>query len=182
MTESVNYSDDFYHSFASAHVLRAYKLFKKLYVGNSTEEIRKRLGFHSFYSLAYGDIEFHSFLDILSLSKPTQGDKFLDIGSGTGKTLVASELVYGALFSLICGIEISEKLVGVSKEILGNYMKICEENNIQDYKLPNSKFAVFHGDIVEHKDIIIDKGDFEISLNPDNASNNENEIRIVLSR
>lgn len=57
-------------------------------------------------SLTYGEIEFFSFVHILQWCQPRKGEKFVDLGHGTGRCLVAASLLYGDVFSSIHGIEL----------------------------------------------------------------------------
>lgn len=51
----------------------------------------------------YGEIDFESFIALLTLCKPHQGTVFYDLGSGTGKAVLACAMVFNVRKS--CGIE-----------------------------------------------------------------------------
>lgn len=55
--------------------------------------------------LRYGEIDFWSFACLLEDVDPQPGEVFLDIGSGTGKAVYATRLLYSTL-GLCFGIEI----------------------------------------------------------------------------
>jgi len=56
----------------------------------------------------YGEIEFISFVALLSLVKPNINTVFYDLGSGTGKAVLACAMVFNVRKS--CGIELFEAL------------------------------------------------------------------------
>ena len=74
----------------------------------------------------YGEIEFLPFIALLSLVKPDQNTVFYDLGSGTGKAVLACAMVYPIKKS--CGIELFDEL----------HQSACEQKNhmqtIQDYQ------------------------------------------------
>ncbi|CAM9408534.1 unnamed protein product, partial [Ectocarpus fasciculatus] len=67
----------------------------------------------------YGEIEFSSFFKILRKFRPTNGGKFYDLGSGTGKAVLAARLVCD--FDCCIGIELLESLHSQAVEVNGNY-------------------------------------------------------------
>lgn len=46
------------------------------------------------FAYTYGEIEFLSFIALLSLVKPNENSVFYDLGSGTGKAVIAAAMVY----------------------------------------------------------------------------------------
>lgn len=56
----------------------------------------------------YGEIEFPSFIALLSLAKPDSKTIFYDLGSGTGRAVFACAMVFGVQKS--CGIELLSPL------------------------------------------------------------------------
>ncbi len=56
------------------------------------------------WEYTYGEIEFESFIALLSLSKPLKSTIFYDLGSGIGKAILACSMVFEVQKS--CGIEI----------------------------------------------------------------------------
>ncbi len=56
----------------------------------------------------YGEIEFESFLALLSLIKPTEETTFYDLGCGTGKAVIAASMVYDLKKAV--GVELFEGL------------------------------------------------------------------------
>ncbi|MCA0404126.1 MAG: hypothetical protein LCH30_10075 [Proteobacteria bacterium] len=58
--------------------------------------------------LVYGEIEFESFVALISITKPNKDTVFYDLGSGTGKAVIAASLVFAMKKSV--GIELLEEL------------------------------------------------------------------------
>lgn len=56
----------------------------------------------------YGEIDFESFIALLSLCKPDSSSIFYDLGSGVGKAVLACAMVFNVQKS--CGIELFESL------------------------------------------------------------------------
>lgn len=56
----------------------------------------------------YGEIEFLSFIALLSLTKPNRQTVFYDLGSGTGKAVIACAMVFPVQKS--CGVELFQLL------------------------------------------------------------------------
>ena len=56
----------------------------------------------------YGEIDFISFVALLSLTKPTNNTIFYDLGSGIGKAVIACAMVFNVKKS--CGIELFDEL------------------------------------------------------------------------
>jgi len=90
-------------------------------------EARKKL---SYYYIAdtYGEVEFDSFYQILSLAQPKPNEVFYDLGSGIGKPSLVAYLCFN--FSKIIGIEKLEGLWQTSKNILErlqkHYLELCK--------------------------------------------------------
>ena len=59
---------------------------------------------HDAIEYTYGEIDFLSFIALISLAKPDQNTVFYDLGSGTGKAVVALAMVFNIEKS--CGIEL----------------------------------------------------------------------------
>lgn len=57
-------------------------------------------------ALVYGEIDFFSFAALLEGADPQEGEVFVDLGSGTGKAVVAAALLYGHKFRRCVGIEL----------------------------------------------------------------------------
>lgn len=56
----------------------------------------------------YGEIDFPAFIALLSLTKPSRATRFYDLGSGTGKAVLACAMVFDVEYS--CGIELFQLL------------------------------------------------------------------------
>jgi hypothetical protein len=57
---------------------------------------------------SYGEIEFVSFIALISLARPTLEGRFYDLGSGSGKAVLACAMVFD--MQTYCGIELFEEL------------------------------------------------------------------------
>ena len=55
------------------------------------------------FEYTYGEIDFISFIALLSLVHPNEHTRFYDLGSGTGKVVVACAIVFDVAYA--CGIE-----------------------------------------------------------------------------
>lgn len=62
----------------------------------------------------YGEINFLSFIALLSLAHPTKEKKFYDLGSGTGKAVLAAAMVFDMQFC--CGVELFEPLYQAAEQ------------------------------------------------------------------
>ncbi len=85
----------------------------------------------------YGEIDFFGFIALLSLEKPTSKTIFYDLGSGVGKAVFASMMVYDVQKS--CGIELFPSLHQAAiqqKQVL---------SKIQGYEQKASKIALIQG-------------------------------------
>lgn len=60
------------------------------------------------FEYTYGEIEFIPFVALISLTKPTSNTCFYDLGSGTGKAVIACALVFD--MQQYCGIELFKEL------------------------------------------------------------------------
>lgn len=64
------------------------------------------------FEYVYGEIEFTSFIALLSLTKPNTQTVFYDLGSGSGKAVIAAALIFPIKKS--CGIELFTSLHAAS--------------------------------------------------------------------
>lgn len=90
----------------------------------------------------YGEIEFESFIALLSLCKPTEETIFYDLGCGTGKAVLATTMAFNIQKS--CGIEILPALY-----------KAAEAQKEQlalnsAYKIQADKISFYQGDFLLH--------------------------------
>lgn len=60
------------------------------------------------FEYTYGEIEFISFVALISLTHPNQNTKFYDLGSGTGRAVLACAMVFD--MESCCGVELFEGL------------------------------------------------------------------------
>lgn len=109
----------------------------------------------------YGEIEWTSFIALLSLTKPNETTVFYDLGSGVGKTVIACSSVFGVAKS--CGIELMPSLHEAAKkkaEVLAKmpeYQSIVSsicfiKGNFLDYNLQDATLifinsTAFFGDV-----------------------------------
>lgn len=90
---------------------------------------------------AYGEIEFISFIALLSLVKPDENTVFYDLGSGIGKAVIACSMVFPVHKSV--GIEIFP-------ELYLNACKIAEQlTSIKNYCGNTHKIQFIQGDFLE---------------------------------
>jgi hypothetical protein len=68
------------------------------------------------YEYVYGEIESKSFIALLSLTQPNSSTVFYDLGSGTGKTVLACAMVFDVKKS--CGVELFPILDQAAKQQL----------------------------------------------------------------
>ncbi|OGK50722.1 hypothetical protein A3B50_04450 [Candidatus Roizmanbacteria bacterium RIFCSPLOWO2_01_FULL_40_42] len=81
---------------------------------------RKKLQFHD-KGLTYGEIVPESFYKILSQVNPQKDEVFYDLGSGTGKAVLAASLFFP--FSKTVGVELLDDLYDASQQVLQRYQK-----------------------------------------------------------
>jgi hypothetical protein len=70
-------------------------------------------------SLIYGEIDFHSFYRILRKINPKAGGNFYDLGSGTGKAVIAARFIRD--FNRCIGIEILSGLHSHARKIIDRW-------------------------------------------------------------
>ena len=78
----------------------------------------------------YGEVEFFSFANLLERMEVKQGDKFFDLGHGTGKAMVVASLLFGDKFSCIEGVELLEDLHGLSEKTVSAYQTFLANDNM----------------------------------------------------
>lgn len=88
----------------------------------------------------YGEIEFESFIALLSLCHPDNQTIFYDLGSGVGKAVIACAMVFPVKKS--CGIELFEELVQCSLQ-QKNQLQL-----IKDYKECAQRIEFKQGDFL----------------------------------
>lgn len=93
------------------------------------------------FEFVYGEIDFVSFIALLSLVKPDSETIFYDLGSGVGKPAIACAMVFPIKKS--CGIEIFEELHHEASQI-----KIELENNAL-YTEQAKKIKFIQGDFLK---------------------------------
>ena len=95
--------------------------------------------------LTYGEIDFFSFVNILERLQPKQGDSFVDLGHGTGRSMVCADLLYGHMFKSICGIEIIPELNAASEGVLEKLKKMLKDCD-HVFASHSAALSVFEGD------------------------------------
>jgi protein-L-isoaspartate O-methyltransferase len=95
--------------------------------------------------LTYGEINFFSFVNILERLQPKQGDSFVDLGHGTGRSMVCADLLYGHMFSSICGIEIIPELNAASEGVLVKLKELLKDRE-HIFASHSAELSVFEGD------------------------------------
>jgi hypothetical protein len=87
------------------HALIYHRLYKP--IDGFSLSLQARLGLDAF-EYVYGEIDFMTFIALLSLAKPNQDTVFYDLGSGVGKAVIACAMVFNVKKS--CGIELFQTL------------------------------------------------------------------------
>jgi SAM-dependent methyltransferase len=104
-------------------------------------------------SLVYGEIAYEPFRAVLdqlnrthlALTKP--GGVFLDIGSGSGKAVMAAALVHD--FDACHGIEILDGLVAISQKVLFDWERNIKKQYALSYQKRRTRIYFTHGDALE---------------------------------
>jgi len=108
---------------ASLAYKRAHAAYSSLFVGLETDVMKQRAkeevgSAPVTTALTYGEIDFHSWADILERLDLREGDTLVDLGSGTGKALVTACLLFGPRLARIHGVELLECLHSPCEEVL----------------------------------------------------------------
>ena len=96
--------------------------------------------FRSGPQYTYGEIEVIHFTALLKIASPKRGGVFWDLGSGTGKALIAAALGRNE-FSKICGVEELDNLYNTSVKVIDNF---CKKT-----KTDKQKFLLVKGDMTK---------------------------------
>ena len=80
-------------------------------------------------SLTYGEIDFFSLACILEKANIKEGDKFVDLGHGTGKAIICATLLYGSLLSECWGIELIPELYQVSVSVMAKFRSMVSADS-----------------------------------------------------
>lgn len=139
------------HFYLNAKQRQVKTIFKELYENTCGEQLSKQ-DRGSFIkddcSLIYGEVYFDSFVAILAAAEPKARDIFCDLGSGTGKAVIAAALLHN--FAMCIGIEILPALYQTSLEKLVMLQKIKTNHlsNIQFIQTDFYKFDFSNANIV----------------------------------
>ncbi|MCX7881476.1 MAG: hypothetical protein N2482_03145 [Patescibacteria group bacterium] len=127
---------------------KAKEIFNSLFQGVDGYQIsfqaRKKLGFYD-RSLTYGEINFDSFYEIIKMINSKKEDVFYDLGSGTGKAVLASHLLFD--FKKSIGIEILDNLYEISLSIKEKYEREIKPGLVNEKIMGEIDFVL--GDILE---------------------------------
>lgn len=111
---------------------QARRLFEPLFRKFSTEMgkhlsklERKELGLDAQKSLVYGEVDFESFVEILRKVGPSTGKKFYDLGSGTGRAVMAARITQD--YSTCVGIESLSSLYNASLEVNSSFEQLIRQ-------------------------------------------------------
>jgi trans-aconitate methyltransferase len=122
--------------------VEALSLFERLYAAVDGKAIshaaRERSG-DGDLSLTYGEIVPHSFRALIDEARPQPGEVFYDLGSGTGKPVILSALLYP--FSRLVGIERVADLAAAARRVLKDLKSQSEQS------VPKIRFVT--GDILK---------------------------------
>jgi len=129
------------------------EIFEKLYSNVNGYDVsnnaRKNSDFDT-KEFLYGEIPLQTCQDILDEAVPNQNGTFFDLGSGTGKTLVAMSLLSN--FKKYIGVELLEGLHDKAEEILEEFKEIKSE--IAN-KIHYENLNIFDADISDASFIIL---------------------------
>lgn len=95
---------------------------------------------HDALEYVYGEIEFMTFIALLSLAKPSAHTIFYDLGSGVGKAVLACAMVFNVKKS--CGIELFQEL---------HASALSQHQNLEmlpSYKEVARTIRLIHGDFL----------------------------------
>eukprot|EP00043_Microstomoeca_roanoka_P009894 m.94334 g.94334 ORF g.94334 m.94334 type:complete len:307 (-) comp14723_c0_seq1:113-1033(-) len=119
-----------------------------------SREERKRLreagNYEQTEALQYGEIDFRGFLDVLTAVEPKAGEKFVDIGSGTGKPVLLAAACYPVASSI--GIEILEPLHQEAVKAQACFF----EKHAKELKVPEERVSLILGDSFQLADTWLD--------------------------
>ncbi len=110
---------------------------------NLSFEARKKFEFYD-RGLTYGEIVPDSFYEMLKEADPKKGEVFYDLGSGSGKAVIAAALFFP--FSKAIGIELLEDLYNGSQYVLERFKKEIQPHLTQEI-IPTIQF--FHQDFLD---------------------------------
>lgn len=105
---------------------------------------RSKLGYYD-KALTYGEINFDTFYEIIERASPKKGDIFYDLGSGTGKAVMAGHLLFN--FQKAVGIEILKDLYDCALSIKEKYEKEIKQRFLLENNCGEIKFIL--GDILK---------------------------------
>ena len=111
--------------YADLNLINHQRNFNKLYENvNGFTLSRQARAHNDAMEYTYGEIDFISFIAILSLANPNEKTKFYDLGSGTGKAVLATAMVFNVDKS--SGIELFSLLHNASLEIKQDLARLPE--------------------------------------------------------
>jgi hypothetical protein len=141
---------------AVAKISQLFKTYSDLYSIYDTDSVKSVVsrGSDEDIALTYGEIDYFSFLDIMEAVNPKQGDKFFDLGCGTGKCMIACALNFASL-ATVEGLEISSYLYNICDQIC---LKFKKESTESTNDVNHLSLKAHYGDIVESSAIWIDSG------------------------
>jgi hypothetical protein len=93
----------------------------------------------------YGEIPFQTWKEIVELAKPKEDGVFFDLGSGTGRILMASHLLFN--FKKLIGVELLEGLHEKAVEVKKNFDKTIKPQ-IADH-VSGQELQLINGDIFQ---------------------------------
>lgn len=96
-------------------------------------------------ALTYGEVDFNSYAAILALLNPSPGSVLIDLGSGVGKAVIATALLYGSSFKRVHGVEIIRELYDASTRVCEKYRTLMGDE--QGISLPTVTFGL--GDFLQ---------------------------------
>ncbi|CAM9160519.1 unnamed protein product [Sphacelaria rigidula] len=109
---------------------------------------RQKGGVSHSRQLTYGEVDVPDFLSILDVAKPQKGEIFVDLGSGTGKAVVAAACGFPE-FSQCRGIELVEGLVNAANDHVQTVRTFLASNLAEKHDLSSTSVHAHSGPGVE---------------------------------
>lgn len=126
----------------SLNIPQHHKIFKELYQQvNGFVLSKKARSRQDAFDYVYGEIEFESFIALLSLIGLRPESIFYDLGCGTGKAVLAVTMVYPIKQSI--GVELLPELYN------GACMQVQKLAKLDSYREQALKIEIIHGDFLE---------------------------------
>ena len=105
----------------------------------------------SLSSKIYGEVEYYSFANLLERADIQEGETLFDLGSGTGKALVAASLLFGDRLAVAEGVELLEDLQALADTALAAYRATLATREELFASRTSCELRANQGDFLEEK-------------------------------